>query len=276
MIVCVIQARNGSSRLPGKVLRTLPESGDVPVLQHVISRVQRSHFVNDIVVATTERDIDIPIVDFTKSFGVSVFSGSEDNVLERFYFAIRELNPSHVVRITGDCPCLDSDVLDTVIYQHLNHNNDYTTNALNRTFPHGLDIEVFRYALLEEAFQCATEQYEKEHVTPYMYKTHKNKFRIENIECSLGDYKNIRITLDTWHDYVLLDQLFLKLGNDFSLVDIIELYNTHTPLFNINSQVVQKKVYETKEEEWIDAIELLKKQDMHRVVAILRELGPLR
>ncbi len=269
MIVCIIQARNGSSRFPRKVLRPLPESSGIPVLQHVISRVQKSSFIDNIIVATTTRDVDKSIVDFTKSYGVTSFEGSEDNVLERFYYAVQDNLPSHVVRVTGDCPCLDSEVLDDVIRQHLIHNNDYTTNALNRTFPHGLDVEVFRYALLEEAFFSATESYEKEHVTPYIYRTHKDRFLIENINCLLGNYKDIRITLDTWADYVLLDQLFLKLGNDFLLNNIVELYKTHKPLFYINSHIVQKKIYETEEDELVDAVELLRKQDMNRVALLL-------
>ncbi len=271
MISCIIQARNGSNRLSGKVLKTLPETSNTTVLEHVVRRVQAVKSVDNIIIATTDREIDYSIMELAHKLGVKAYAGSENNVLERFYLAL-DIKPEHVIRITGDCPCLDSETLSSVINTHLTNGNDYTTNALIRSFPHGLDVEIFKYEVLEEAYQNASQQFEKEHVTPYIYKSNAAKFKIENVTCSYGNYQDLRITLDTKEDYALLDILFLKLGNTFSLQDIIAFAKSNHYVFKINQEVIQKKVFKNKQEEILAAIDLLKTQDMPHAAKILESL----
>ncbi len=266
MNVCVIQARGGSSRLPGKVLNTLPFNSNKETLKHIVNRINDVHSIDKVILATTTRSVDDSIQNWCIKNGVECFRGDEDNVLERFYEALKGIDVTNVVRVTGDCPCIDPDVVEEVIKLHVTEDNDYTSNSLVRSFPHGLDVEVFKYSCLEEAYKNATMKHEKEHVTPYIYQTNKEKFKLANYENKYGDYSDMRITLDTVEDYYMLDILFEKLGDNFRLSDLVKFYDNHKPYFNINRDVVQKVVFKTKEEEVQYAKKLLKFQDLHRAL----------
>ena len=207
-IAAIIQTRTSSTRLPGKVLKELPYNSGITCLEQVIRRLKKSKKIDDIVIATTEDKEDNEIVDIAKKEDVKYFRGSKENVLSRYYFAAKKNNIDVVVRITSDCPCIDVDITDLTIDAHINKVADYTSNSLTRTYPHGLDVEVFNFNALEEAYKNATKYYEKEHVTPYIYKN-PQKFKINIVKAPKELYaSDIRITLDTEEDYALLCAVF--------------------------------------------------------------------
>jgi len=167
-IGAIIQARTSSTRLPGKVLKELPYASSITCLEQVIRRLKKSKRLNEIIIATTKNAEDDQIINISKKENVKYFRGSKENVLSRYYFAAKENNIDLIVRITSDCPCIDTDITDLTIDDHINKMADYTTNSLVRTYPHGLDMEVFNFNVLEESYKNAKEDYEKEHVTPYI------------------------------------------------------------------------------------------------------------
>ena len=267
-IAAIIQARISSTRLPGKVLKELPFNSGITCLEQVIRRLKKSKKIDDIVIATTEDKEDNEIVDIAKKEDVKYFRGSKENVLSRYYFAAKKNNIDVVVRITSDCPCIDVDITDLTIDAHINKAVDYTSNSLTRTYPHGLDVEVFNFNALEEAYKNATKYYEKEHVTPYIYKN-PQKFKINIVKAPKELYaSDIRITLDTEEDYALLcavfDYLYPK-NEYFNAYDIVNLFNKEKPWLKlINKKVVQKKILNTLEEEIKEAIKILDLQDLKR------------
>ena len=271
-IGCIIQARNTSTRLPGKVLMPLPLNTGSTVLEHVVTRVQNVNLIDEIIVATTTNKTDDSIEDLALQLSVKSSRGSEENVLSRYYEAATQFNLDIIIRITSDCPCMDYKVLQSLIEYHLLNRNDYSSNALIRTFPHGLDAEVINYDVLKEAYFNARDKFEIEHVTPYIYVTNKDKFKIGILKNKLGDESsNIRITLDTYPDYMSLAAVFdyLKDKPNFLLKDIIDLYHERPWLHLINNDVLQKQKYDNIGMEIKVAIEILKKQELDNAVKIL-------
>lgn len=245
-IGAIIQARTASTRLPDKVLKKLPYDSDVTVLDQVILRAKKSSKLTDIIVATTLKDEDAIIAKIAEKQGVRLFRGSEDNVLERYHFSAKENNLDIIVRITSDCPCIDPEIIDISIAQHLNEKADYTSNTIFRAFPHGMDTEVIAFNALERAYSEASHNYEVEHVTPYIYKSHPELFKISAVKASPEmSAPEIRVTLDTEEDYILLcavfDYLYHK-DNYFNLKDIIKLFREKPWLMLVNSKVVHKKL----------------------------------
>lgn len=268
----IIQARMTSTRLPKKVLKELPYGSGESILSQVVKRAKAATKVDKVIIATTtDKDDDI-IVQEAAKLGVGVYRGSKENVLERYYFAARENGIDTIVRITSDCPCIDPNVIDDVLFFHFDEKNDYTSNTQHRSFPHGLDVEVFSYFALQSAYENAKEKYEIEHVTPYIYRTHRELFRIGNVESGYNR-PDIRITVDTVEDYTLLcavyDYLYHK-KEIFGLDEIIELFSEKPWLIEINGRVMQKKAFNTIEEELKEAIKLLEIQEMKKSLGILK------
>ncbi|KGM96558.1 acylneuraminate cytidylyltransferase [Clostridium botulinum] len=239
-VLAIIQARMGSSRLRGKVMRELCGK---TVLEHCIDRVRQSECVNDVVVATTTNDIDLVIEEKALKCGVKVFRGSEDDVLSRYYYAAIKYNADVVLRITSDCPLIDPKVIDEVTRFYLNNKYDIVTNAPNeeksRTYPRGLDVSIFSIKQLENAFLNAKEKYQREHVTPYLYENLKNKYYYK----SKQDNSKYRLTLDTEDDWKLISNIYINLYNgkhDFYLKDILELFKVKPHLRQININTHQK------------------------------------
>lgn len=274
LIGIIIQARTGSTRLPMKVLLPLPYNSEATVLEQVIKRCNTSKFADAVIVATTAKPTDNKIVDVATRMNVEVFRGDERDVLSRYYHAAKEFSIDTIVRITGDCPCIDPNVIDMVIEKYLDNDADYVSNTLERTFPRGQDVEVFSFRCLEKAYFNATKEFEREHVTPYIYMNPNSGCKIINVSApsNLSD-PEIRITLDTEEDYALLcsvyDYLYSK-NELFSLEDIICLFKEKPWLKLINKKVQQKKVYTSIREEIIDAIKMLEFQDMKTSAEILR------
>lgn len=272
-IVCIIQARATSSRLPNKVLLNLPYNGNKTVLEQVINRVKESKYINKIVVATTINETDNKIEKLCESLQISCFRGSEDNVLSRYYEAATKYKADLIVRITSDCPCIDYKIIDKLIELHLNNNNDFSSNNQVHSFPHGLDCEVVNYNILVEVFKNATEKCEKEHVMPYIYISNPNKYKIGILKDKNNNH-DIRITLDTKEDYVLLcliyDFLYEK-DHYFDKDMVIKLFQRKNYLYEINKNIEQKKVCKNLTEEIEEAKKLLKKQDLNKAYNFLLE-----
>lgn len=241
-IGAIIQARMGSTRLSGKVMKELEGK---TVLEHVIERVKQSKLIEEIIIATTVHDRDDVIESEALRCGIKVFRGSEDDVLSRYFYAAKENEIDVIVRITSDCPLIDWNIIDKVISKFMQNEYDIVTNAGldlgQRTFPRGLDLEVFSFSVLLNAFNNATEKYQREHVSPYIYETSEKIHVFQNAV----DYSKYRWTLDTDEDWALINQIFKRLytgTHNFGLMEIIELMEKEPELNDINKHIEQKKV----------------------------------
>lgn len=231
-IVAIIQARTGSKRLPNKVLTEL--SGK-PMLYHVVRRVEKS-VVDKVVVATTGNKNDNIVVDLCNQYGFCCFRGDEDDVLDRVYKASIEHNADAIVRITGDCPFIEPDVINSVImefedkYPHV----DYVSNLLPRTYPRGLDVELVRFSTLEEEWINTTIW--REHVTLNIRKNN-NKYKIFNISND-KDYSYMRWCIDDANDLEFAQKVYSYFnGKLFHMSDILKLLNKHPEWIIKDTQV---------------------------------------
>jgi spore coat polysaccharide biosynthesis protein SpsF len=179
MIGCIIQARMGSSRLPGKVMMKVDKKN--PVIYYVIKQLQCSKNLDDIVIATTNLKQDDVIEDFVNGMGIKCFRGDEKDVLGRYYYCAKKFSFSSIVRIPSDKPLIDPEIVDKLILKFQSNPYDCVTNCLFPTFPQGTEVEIFSFLALQTAWQNATLEYDREHVTSYFYKN-QNKFKIFNVE----------------------------------------------------------------------------------------------
>lgn len=240
-IVCIIQARTGSRRLPGKILLDLAGK---PVLWRVLERVLASKLIKQVVVATTSEPNDQKIVDLARAYGegVAVFRGSTEDVLDRYYQAAKKFGAEAVVRITADCPLIDPEIIDKVIKAFLeNKDIDLAANCLDkRTYPRGLDAEVFSFKALEKSWREAKEPPQREHVTPYL-RNHPEIFKAVNV-INETDLSFHRWTIDEEADYQLIkiiyDRLYAK-KPQFRMKDVLELFQQEPKLITINQYVEQ-------------------------------------
>lgn len=238
----IIQARMGSTRLSGKVMMKIKGK---TVLEHVIERVSQSKTIDEIVIATTIDKRDDIIEKEAVRLGIKVYRGSEEDVLSRYYYAAKENAIDVIIRITSDCPLIDPHIVDQIFESYKNNNYDIASNAgsdlSQRTFPRGLDIEVFSFKSLEKAFHNADKQYQREHVTPFIYESSKKIYYYKNEI----DYSMHRWTLDTKEDFGLITAIYENLykgKHDFFFMDTINLFRKEPKLFDINSHIEQKKL----------------------------------
>ena len=240
-IVAIVQARTGSSRLPGKVLRDLEGA---TVLDRVLNRLGRSWLIQESVVATTIEPADDAIVEHCERTGRKVFRGSEQDVLDRYYQAAKYVNADVVVRITSDCPVIDPEVTDATVHAFLDRHADYASNVLVRTYPRGLDTEVMTVQALERAWRESTKPYQREHVTPYIYEN-PQEFKLHGIENDT-DCSRHRWTVDTPEDLQLLRAIYERFGgrDDFGWREVLKLVESDPSLAEINRHIAQKVVHE--------------------------------
>lgn len=235
----IIQARFNSSRLPGKILA---EIDGKPVLQWVIDRVQKSKYVGETVVVTSiERD-NLPVLRLCADLGVRVFSGSENDVLDRYYQLAKLLLPEYIIRVTADCPCYDWDILDRAI-ESLKPETDYLSDY-GETLPDGLDVEVIRFAALESAWREARLGSEREHVTQFIRKR-PERFVCQDFVCPYGNFGHLRWTLDEEADFALIKAIydyFINVGKyDFLTSDILTLLKLHPELAKLNAHIARNE-----------------------------------
>lgn len=232
----MIQARMGSTRLPGKVMKKIL---DKPMLQLLIDRVKFSNKIDSIIVVTANGDENEPIRLLCDNLNVDCFSGDEDDVLDRYYQAALQYNLSdddHIIRITADCPLIDPTIMDEVIDEHLNNNHDYTANTIICTYPDGLDCEIFKFSVLKNAWENANLKSEREHVTLYI-RNNSELYNLGNTEYK-DDLSNLRWTVDEPEDFLLVKQIYEQLydeNNIFLMEDILKLLNSDSALFEINN-----------------------------------------
>lgn len=243
MILGIVQARATSKRLPGKVLR--PILGQ-PMLLRQVERLRHARGLDALLIATSVEPSDDPIADLCKREGLTYFRGSLEDTLDRFYQAAKPRRPSQVVRLTGDCPLIDPALLDRLIRIHLEGQYDYSSNALERTFPDGLDAEIMRFDALERAWREAMLPSEREHVTPYLYK-HPELFRIGQLKQE-RDLSALRWTVDEAPDFELVSRIYEALypGNPtFGMQEILGFLEQRPELKLLNSQYQCNEGYQT-------------------------------
>ena len=230
----------GSTRLPGKVLTDL---GGVTVLARVVRRLRSAKLIDEVIVATTDLATDDPIVRECNHLDVPYFCGSESDVLDRYYQAAKAFGAEAIVRVTSDCPLIDPQLVDETIAVFQADETDYASNVIPRTYPRGLDSEVFTAAALERAWLEAKESHQREHVTPYFYE-HPELFRMASATAD-ADYSHYRWTLDTAEDSELIHAIYSRFDNrdDFDWKQVLALMKREPDLADLNSHVVQKAVY---------------------------------
>ena len=233
--VAIVQARQGSTRLPSKVLLPL---GEVTVLEFLLDRLKKSKYLDALIVATGPKQGNAGIVRLCERLEVKVFSGSENDVLDRFWTASQLVDASHIVRITADCPLFDYRLLDEAIEQ-LKPETDYL-GMLSETFPDGLDLEIIKLTALETAWNEARLPSEREHVTPFI-RNNPQRFCLQDYVSKLGDSGELRWTLDEEADYQLISKIvgiFEAKGlTDFDYSDILTMTQEMPELSQINEHI---------------------------------------
>jgi len=269
-IGAIVQARVNSTRLPNKVLLSLPYSSNTSVLDQVIGRAQKIETVNEVIIAATNDKVDDAIESASDRLNVKCFRGDERNVLRRFFFAAKQNDLDVIVRLTADNPCIDFDLINSISKLHIKEKNDYTAT---KSYPLGMNVEIVSFEAIKKAATEASTSLEKEHVTPYIY-TNPDKFKISEKEAPKDcRHPDIRLTLDTEEDYALLCAVFDYLcpaNKFFGMKDLIDLFKEKPWLRLINKKVLQKKMFNTLDEEIKEAIKILDLQDFKKVKHLLK------
>jgi len=237
-IVAMIQARMGSTRLPGKVAMPL---GNSTVLEQVVKRVSRAKTVNEVILVTTLSFDDLALVRVCADRNIRVFCGSENDVLDRYYQAAKLVNPDHIIRITADCPLMDPSIIDLIVNRHLKSDVDYTSNVLKETYPDGLDVEVFKFHALEKAWKESKKISDREHVTLYI-RNNPDLFQLNSVE-NKNDMSSLRWTLDEPQDYDFLQKVYQAFdGNEtFGMDDVMTLLQKKPYLLEINQDIIRNE-----------------------------------
>jgi spore coat polysaccharide biosynthesis protein SpsF len=239
MILAILQARVSSTRLPGKVLK--PILG-ISMLQHQIQRVQKSRKIDQLVIATSDHKSDDAIEKLCDNIEIQCVRGSPDDVLDRFYQAATPFNPRHIVRLTGDCPLADAEVIDDIIEFYFQGNFDYASNTVEPTFPDGLDVEICSFQVLKQAFEQAKLPSQREHVTPFIYKQ-PGLYKIGNYKQE-KDFSHFRWTVDEPEDFDFVNRVYKSLyfdNPDFKTEDILNLLNQYPKLTEINERFIRNE-----------------------------------
>ena len=240
--VLITQARTGSSRLPGKVLK---EVNGKTLLKIHLERLSQCENISDIIVATTTSKEDEKIFNLAKDWGFKSYRGSEEDVLDRFYQAAKPLKPDWIVRTTSDCPLLDPKLVDDVIEFAKRKKADYVSNVIESKFPDGQDVEVFTFSALEEAWLNADKLSEREHVTPFIRNNSNifggNKFSVVNFPLN-EDYSNIRMTVDEPEDFELIKNIIEELGTDLTWKEYTN-YIIKNNLGSLNQHIQRNEGY---------------------------------
>lgn len=235
MILAIIQARMGSTRLPGKVLKPIL---DKPIIDYQVERVKQSKALDQVIIATSNNVKDDAIIYWCEANSIPYYRGDEADVLGRYYEAAKQFSASTIVRLTGDCPIIDSNIIDRVIIDYLKEGTSYCSNTIKRSFPRGMDTEVFSMDALERANFEAESPLDREHVTPYI-RNHFSTFNVLNNT----DYSNYRWTVDTKEDFQLIKKIITELYPSnplFTMEDAVKLLTNNPDWMLINKDVKQK------------------------------------
>lgn len=236
-IVAIVQARTGSTRLPNKVMKTI---GGKPLIELLLSRLSRAQLVDKIILATPKGESNKSLVQHVRSLGYGCFCGDEKDVLDRYFKAAVDVQADVVVRITGDCPLVDAGLVDQAIKEFKRVGVDYLSNASPPTYPDGLDIEVFTFAALQRSAEEANDEYDREHVTPYLLKgdDFKRKSLLNDIDLS-----NLRWTVDEQVDLDVVSAVFSHFAPNiyFTWQQVRELQLSQPELFLSNQEIIRNE-----------------------------------
>lgn len=242
-IWAVVAARMTSKRMPGKSMASLAGR---PSLAHIITRLRQSRYLDGVVVATTDRSTDDPIRACARAEGVPVFSGSEEDVLDRTLLAARSVGANVIVQVTGDCPLIDAEVVDRTVTAYLRDKPDYACNRMPETYPNGLDTEVFATDLLAEVDRLTKAPDDREHVTLYIYE-HPKRYRLLNLPAPPEyHWPELRLTLDTPEDYRLISAIYDALypaNPHFGLAETLSWLRANPTWLDVNKHTRQKPVH---------------------------------
>ena len=231
MIGCIIQARMGSARLPGKVMKKI--DGEKPTISYLIEQLEFCKSFDDVVVATTNLKEDDVIEKHVRNMRIKVYRGDPLNVLDRYYNCAKINSYNTIVRITCDNPFVDPILVDKIVTTFSEGTFDYVSNTIDRTFPHGTEVEVFSYSALERAWKKAEKQHDKEHVTTFFHERN-NSFSILNYSSS-EDLSKYRWTLDTPNDLKLIKEIAKRIKKKpVHLNDILDIFQNEPDLIRIN------------------------------------------
>ena len=221
-IGCIIQARMDSTRLPGKVMKKIDKNHTL--LQFQIEQLKNCKKIDKIVIATTTESEDGTICQHIIELGLDVFRGKSDDVLDRYYNCAKKFNFSIIIRITSDNPLIDPYLVDNIISEFKKESFDYVSNIICRTFPHGTETEIFTFDALEKSWKESDNQYDREHVTPYMYNNPKI-FKIHNVENKI-DLSELKWTVDTNSDLDKVKKIVSKIKKrPIKTEDITKIYS---------------------------------------------------
>lgn len=240
--ICIIQARMGSERLPGKVIKELCGK---PMIVHIVERLSKSKLIDDIVVATSTDECNDVLEDILNATGIKCFRGSEDDVLTRYIDTVERYGGDNIIRVTGDCPLVSYEIIDELIQQFIQSEKDYMRVDVPDTICRGFDAEIFTKDALHKVDSLANIQRYREHVTLYMYQ-HPNEFSIS--KCILPtrwQTPDYRLTVDTVQDFELIEKIYAGLyadGTYMNIEDIINFIDCNQKLIQINSDIEQKHV----------------------------------
>ena len=250
MIGVIIQARLGSTRLPGKIMMPIKEK---PLLYYTLNQVKHCKSISKIIVATTNLEEDDVIVNYVKLLNLDIFRGNAENVLDRYFQCAKEFNLDIIVRVTSDCPLIDPKIIDTCVSKFLELNLDYISNVNKKQdnnwiyhpsgFPAGYAVEIFKFSTLEKTWNNATKSSEKQHVTQYILNNPDN-FQIGNIE-NPENFSDIRLTVDHQIDFDLVKIIIENFPKEhvFTLDDILEFFKTNPKLKQMNSHILFNEGY---------------------------------
>ncbi len=240
-IIVIVQARMGSTRLPGKTLKKI---GKDTVAEKLIKRLRLCKNISNFVFAIPDLKIDDPLAENLKKNKVGFCRGSEEDVLDRFYKTALKFKPDVVIRVTADCPLFEPFILDEMVEFYLNHNYDYVSNILVRSYPRGFDCEIFSFDVLKQAWAEAKNKDHREHVTPYIY-LNKDKFTIfDKIAPDNIKRPDYRICIDTHDDFNMVSKIFEYFNGryDMTAQEIVDFLDEHPEIVEMNRHIEQKKL----------------------------------
>ena len=238
-ILAIIQARMGSERLPGKVIKFIL---DKPMILYTLERLKKSKYIDDIILATSNLDKDNELVEVVKSSGFAVFRGDENDVLKRYKETNDMYNGNVIIRITGDCPLIDPLIVDNVVSNFLINNFDYVRLDVPDSFIRGFDVEVFSREALEKTFYTAKEEQYREHVTFYMYK-HPKEFKIGYVKGNDLYKKDYRLCVDTPDDFEVVTRIFKHFNNEYvSSKAVVKFLDENPQIASLNIDIKQKEI----------------------------------
>lgn len=243
-VVALVQARMGSTRLPGKVLADILGK---PMLWHIVNRLSYCKLVDQTIIATADNDKNKPIAEVAKQYAIPCYSGSEVDLVDRFYQAARKFDASVIVRITADCPLVDPEIVDELIdiYLHNIDRYDYVSNSRPKaSYPHGLDAEVFGVNLVKNLWQTIEEPFRREWFTTVIFEN-PEKYKLFCLK-SKENLSQIRLTVDYQEDLDLVREIFTRLYKEdrcFYLKDMLDLLSANQELLDINKKYKRDEQY---------------------------------